>query len=81
MRIECIFIVLFFFNTLSPNTAHNSHQHDDLLIAPTTERNNPHPNMGSLCSLFTLHWPLFTAHCSLTSAHCSLFTVHCSLTS
>ncbi|MFC2693030.1 MAG: hypothetical protein ACFN23_06555, partial [Capnocytophaga gingivalis] len=60
MRIECIFIVLFFFNTLSPNTAHCSHQHDDLLIAPTTEHNNPHANMDNLYSLFTFHSSLFS---------------------
>ena len=79
MRIECIFIVLFFFNTLSPNTDHCSHQHRAICKSPlTTEHNNPHTNIGNLCSPLTDLCSLFTAHCSLTSAHRSPFTDLCS---
>ena len=74
MRIECIFIVLFFFNTLSPNTDHYSHQHRAICKSPLPQ------NTTTLIPISAIspHSSLFTAHRSLTSVHSSLFILHSS---
>ena len=74
MRIECIFIVLFFFNTLSPNTDHCSHQHRAICKSPLPQ------NTTTLIpiSAISVHRSLFTAHCSPLTDLCSLFILHSS---
>ena len=81
MRIECIFIVLFFFNTLSPNTDHCSHQHRAICKSPLPQDTTtliPISAISAHCSLFTFHSSLFSLHSSLFSLHSSLFTLHSS---
>ena len=81
MRIECIFIVLFFFNTLSPNTDHCSHQHRAICKSPLPQDTTtliPISAISAHSSLFTFHSSLFSLHSSLFSLHSSLFTLHSS---
>ena len=78
MRIECIFIVLFFFNTLSPNTDHCSHQHRAICKSPLPQNTTtlmPISAISAHCSLLTDLCSLFTLHSSLFILHSSLFTL------
>ena len=86
MRIECIFIVLFFFNTLSPNTDHCSHQHRAICKSPLPQNTTtliPISAISPHSSLFSLHSSLFTLHhipklirlATLFTLHSSLFTL------
>ena len=80
MRIECIFIVLFFFNTLSPNTAHNSHQHRAICKSPLPQNTTTLITISAISahsSLFSLHSSLFTTYpSSFAWLHSSFFTFH-----
>ena len=81
MRIECIFIVLFFFNTLSPNTDHCSHQHRAICKSPLPQNTTTLIPISAISvhrSLFTDLCSLLTVHCSLTSVHSSFFILHSS---
>ena len=86
-RIECIFIVLFFFNTLSPNTAHCSHQHRAIANRPLPQNTTTLMSISAISihsSLTSVHssphtqlWALagYTLHSSFFTLHCSLFTL------